>query len=195
MYFIPRNNKLYHYFVYIRPRNRYLITAFIMIFTIFINITLYYIADRYTFILEQELASTINTIADNKNKTRAHQSFVKKHKQLESELTQLTDEVYQNNQMFTFLLDSITANGLHLNTIAVNNNKAASAQTKENVSLQVSGQLPQIMQWLKKVKDSQFLVESSAWTLTNDANRYTWVGDMCYLKKSLQLNQAEGLGG
>lgn len=194
MYFIPRNNKIYHYLAYTKPIKRYGITVAFLVAAVMINASMYYMLQQYVVMLEQELTILSRNSTEYKNKSRANKSLIEQHEQLKKDLAGIMDDKKVKSDFFTFLLNSISLHGLHLNTYTVQEGKKASAG-KEKASLHVSGQLQNIIGWLTEIKESCQMIESSSWTLTYDGTRYTWAGDMCCLKKSLQLDQAEGLGG
>jgi len=162
MYFIPRNNRVYHYIAHTRLKNRYLFTGFFVAGIIFFSV---YFIQRiitvYTVLYAQQVEVLKKQYKEgerigikNKQLTAIIQDT---KKEIEEHVFLGNSEEYFKNQLL-FILNEVKNNGLKLNSYGIQKEKSYEWYKKEIAHFDLTGSLKQVIDFFKVIKNSKKMV-------------------------------------
>jgi|SRR5581483_1031730 len=192
MYFIPRNNKVYHYIAHMNKKNRYMYAGFFVVCTFFlISYFLQRLINVYHDLYAQELISLRKQYKDN---TR----IADKNKQLMNEIQKVKTEIQHHmivdgslyiKQQLLFVLEAIKKISLQLNAYGIQKEKNGEWYIKERAHFDVTGSFTQLMAFFELLKKSERMIVVSQWSLAKvNENVFHMQCDIEFIViKSLQL--------
>jgi len=205
MYFIPRNNQFYSFIAHLRPFYRYMLTLFIISFIFILwAIGIYFPLGAHidhSFTKLTKLRTQCQQINKAKrNCVELERSLQTLYRDAESDKPEKTTQnPLQSNLLF--ILDQAKNTGLVLNHYIMDKKTDDQWTKKNSAHFTFTGNLKQIIDFLKQLKKTDCLLGYDHFSLKNvgsNSFRMTITLNIISLKQiknPFNLEQAEGLGG